>query len=215
MRAWTPEEEARMTALYGEMNANKAMTADQQNGFISRATADYFNPMSQQITQGFQNAMGQNSVNNARSGMSGSTQAIYGDQATARGASANLGNAAAQSRNMAQNDYMNYDQNRRANVSSSQSQINSLWQNRQGQGTQWTESPTGSMATGMGLAGMGIMSGSPWVQKANNWLTGGGGGEATNPNIAAGAAGAGAFTPAPQPTAYDVSRRWGGWGGNP
>jgi len=177
MRPWTPQEQAMMDAGYAGIAANqRGMSRDEQNGFISRATADYFNPMSEQITQGYQNAMGQNAVRNARGGMTGSTQAYYGDQATARGASGALGDAAARSRQLGQQDFYNWDTNRRADLSSDLNTVNSGWSNRYAGSDRWSEQPTGDMATGMGLFGAALGGGSPYLDKFNSMFGGGGGG---------------------------------------
>lgn len=136
-------------------------------------------PMQQQITDGTSQAMAQNATRSARGGMSGSSASQARDRATALASGRQLASAAAQAQMYGNSQFFQNDQNRRANLGASQQTINSLWGNRMGTSNRFQETPTSEMGTGLGLMGMGMMSGSPWGDKANSWLSGlfnGGGG---------------------------------------
>lgn len=172
MRAWDPNEQKWLESIYADQQANQGMTPQQREQFISDSTAGYFNPMQKSITSGLNQALGRSAVNNARRGMAGSSQAMFGDAATGRQAAGMLSDAAYKSRQLGQQDYYAFDQNRRANLSSDTSQLGSLWNARNYGSTSWQSTPTGDAATGMGLLGMGLFSGSKYTDQLNNAIGG-------------------------------------------
>ena len=174
LRPWDQQEQQAVNGAYGSLFANQAsLSPAQQAAYIQNAAANYYEPMQHKITQGAQGLMSRNAALASRRGMAGSSAADARDRATAIAAGNELASAAAQAQMYGNQQYMNWDANRRANLGAAQGTISSLWNTRAGTSDRYSSTPSSPVGTGLGLMGMGIGMGSPWVDKANSWITGG------------------------------------------